>query len=105
MKKTKKMMTGVVASLFTFSMTACSSSDSRPKEPDTDECKDWDWDEETQTYYCDDSSSHRSGYFYYGGRWFSNKSALQQSSGYKSYKNSSKFKSGIGSGTKGSFGG
>ncbi len=93
-------MSGVVAAM-TVSLAACGSD--LPPEPTGTDCDDWDWDEETGTYYCDDdSSAHYLGY-YYAGKLFKNKSSLKKSSAYKSYSKS--YQSGIGSGTKGGFGG
>ena len=100
MSKTKKMMAGVMASLVSVTVAGCGSSSSElPPEPTDSSCRDWDWDEETGTYYCDDSTSRSYGHFFYGGKWYKNKSALSQDSSYTTYK------SGIGSGTKGSYGG
>ena len=94
------MMAGVMASLMSVTVAGCSSSSSElPAEPNDSSCRDWDWDEETGTYYCDDSSSRSYGHYYYAGKKFLSKSALSQDSSYASYK------SGIGSGTKGSYGG
>ncbi|WP_110114732.1 hypothetical protein [Bacillus sp. CGMCC 1.16541] len=104
MNHTKKMMTGVLAAIMATSLVGCGSGTAeRPQEPEDDECDKWKFDEETGTYYCDDSSSTRAGHFFYGGRYFSNKSALKSDSSFKSYQ--SQYKSGIGSGTKGGFGG
>ncbi len=98
MNKTKKMMAGVFASLMSVSVVGCSSSD-RPPEPTDTSCGDWDWDEETGTYYCDDSSSRSYGHYFYNGNSYSSKSMLNRDSSYISYK------SGIGSGSEGSYGG
>ncbi|MBM7703872.1 hypothetical protein [Metabacillus iocasae] len=104
MNQTKKMMTGVLAAMMVTSMVGCgSNSAERPLEPEDDECDNWKFDEETGTYYCDDSHSSRAGFFYFGGRYFKNKNALKSDSSFKSYQ--SQYKSGIGSGTKGGFGG
>lgn len=127
MKKTKKMMAGVVASFMTASVIAgCSSKeevqvteDNRPPEPTDVSCNDWDWDDETGTYYCDDRQSSNFGMYYFMSQMFGSKSMLKANSGFKqyhsTYKSSSsssksssssvKSKSGIGSGSKGSFGG
>lgn len=98
MKKTKKMMTGVLTAALAASLAAC--GEDRPPEPTGYDCDDWDWDKKTGTYYCDDDSSSHSGGYYHSGTVYSNKKALQTSSSYQSY-----VKSGIGSGTKGGFGG
>ena len=97
--KTKKLMTGVMASFMTVAVAGCSSSSSMPPEPTDTSCRDWDWDEETGTYYCDDYSSSSYGHYFYNGKSYSSKSALNQNKSYLTYK------SGIGSGTKGSYGG
>lgn len=102
MDKTKKMMAGVVASIMTVSLVGCNDKD-LPPEPTGTDCDDWDWDDETGTYYCDDDRSGYYGGYFYGGRFFKNKSALNNASSYKSYYNS--YKSGIGSGSRGGFGG
>jgi len=95
------MMAGVLTTAAMVSLTAC--SEERPAAPTGTDCDDWEWDNKTGTYYCDDNdSSHRGGY-YYGGKYYSSKKALEKSKGYKSY--SSSYKSGIGSGSKGGFGG
>ncbi|KUP05748.1 lipoprotein [Bacillus coahuilensis m2-6] len=100
MKKTTKLMTGVMAAM-TMTIAACGSD--IPPEPEDTDCLDWDWDEETGTYYCDDDDSPYYRSYFYGGRYFKSKSSLKESSSYKSYSNSAK--SGIGSGSKGGFGG
>lgn len=133
-------MAGVVATLMTVSMTACSDNEevqdsdvanNRPAEPTDVSCDDWDWDDETGTYYCDDRRSSNFGMYYLMGQMFNSKSALKSSSKYKSYqqsyrptkddntssgggsysggssskKDTTNYKSGIGSGSKGGFGG
>lgn len=95
------MMSGVLTAALVTSLAACGQS--QPEEPTGTDCDDWDWDEDTGTYICDDDTSSRSGFYYYGGAFYATKKALKKSSSYKSY--SSKIKSGIGSGTKGGFGG
>lgn len=100
MEKTKKMMAGVVATVMTMSMAGCNDA-ALPPEPTGTDCDDWDWDDETGTYYCDDHDSRYFGGFFYAGRVFSSKSALRNSSDYKSYFNG--YKSGIGSGSRGGF--
>ncbi|MGM9927876.1 MAG: hypothetical protein ACI35P_07975 [Bacillus sp. (in: firmicutes)] len=95
LNKTQKMMAGVMASLMTVTVVGCG----RPAEPTDTSCDDWDWDKETGTYYCDDYDSSSHGYYHYGGKNYRTKSALNQDSAYVTYK------SGIGSGTKGSYGG
>lgn len=119
MRRTKKMMAGVIATLVTsVTVAGCSSDDEvevseRPPEPTDVDCNDWDWDDETGTYYCDDRNSSHFGMYYFMSKMFSSKSSLKASSGYKNYKSnykpssssSVKPKSGIGSGSKGFFGG
>ncbi|TMU83902.1 hypothetical protein FGG79_17245 [Bacillus sp. BHET2] len=102
MNKTKKMMAGVAASVMAISVTGCGNQDLPPEPTDVD-CDDWDWDDESGTYYCDDDRSSNFGYYYFAGRMFKNKSKLKNFSSYKSYSKS--YKSGIGSGSKGGFGG
>ncbi len=134
------MMAGVVVTLMAVSVTACGNDEeveydnaaNRPPEPSDTSCGDWDWDDETGTYYCDDRRSSNFGMYYLMGKMFSSKSALKASSQYKTYQKSyrpldeegdsssgghysgsssssskgkSSYKSGIGSGSKGSFGG
>ena len=64
LKKTKKMMTGVIAATLVSSLAACGQD--RPPEPTGYDCDDWEWDEETGTYYCDDDYSSHAGSYYYG---------------------------------------
>ena len=101
LNKTKKMMTGVLAAALVTSISACGQD--RPPEPTGTDCDDWEWDKKTGTYYCDDNHSSHAGGYYHGGRFYPTKKALKSSSAYKSY--STQYKSGIGSGTKGGFGG
>ncbi|MFZ0443179.1 MAG: hypothetical protein WAM95_00710 [Bacillus sp. (in: firmicutes)] len=101
MKKTKKMMSGVLTVALVSSLAACGGD--RPPKPTGTDCGDWEWDRESGTYYCDDNDSSYRGHYYYGGSYYSNKNNLKNSSHYKSYSN--QYKSGIGSGTKGGFGG
>ncbi|WP_042352946.1 hypothetical protein [Bacillus massiliigorillae] len=147
MKKTKKMMAGVVATLMAVSVTACNNQEegqnnydeknaakNRPAEPTDVSCGDWDWDDDTGTYYCDDRRSSNFGMYYLMGQMFNSRSALTSSSKYKTYRQSYRpntkneeyssgsggggsysgsgsssenksYKSGIGSGSKGGFGG
>lgn len=95
------MMVGVLAAAAMVSLSAC--SEERPAAPKGTDCDDWEWDEDTGTYYCDDDRSSYRGGYYYGGHHYSSKKALQSSKAYKSY--SASYKSGIGSGSKGGFGG
>ena len=103
MAKTKKLMAGVATSVLAFGMTGCGQSQRLPEEPTGVECDDWEWDDEEGTYYCDDRRSPHFGSYFLLGSMFSSKSALKKSSGYS--KHISSYKSGIGSGTKGGFGG
>jgi hypothetical protein len=106
MNKTKKMMVGVLTTLMAASLTAC-SDESLPPKPNDQDCDDWEWDASTGTYVCDDDDSSHYRHYYYGGHYYPSKRKLQRSAAYKSYQQSSEFKerakSGIGSGTKGSF--
>jgi len=102
MKKTKIMMTGVLAAATLASLAACGEERGYSAPTGTD-CDDWEWDKSTGTYYCDDNQSSHSGSYYYGGRYYSSKNSLQESADYKTY--SANYKSGIGSGSKGGFGG
>lgn len=95
-------MTGVLAAALVTSLTACGEQD-RPAQPTGYECNDWEWDKNTGTYYCDDDSSSHYGGYYHGGTLYATKKALKSSSAYKSY--ATQYKSGIGSGTKGGYGG
>lgn len=105
MSKTKKMMMGVLSATIATSLAGCGSN--RPPEPTDVYCDEWDWDDETGTYYCDDydssSSSGSTRSYYHGGKMYTSKSELHNSAAYKSYY--ADYKSGIGSGTKGGFGG
>ncbi|MDN4492547.1 hypothetical protein [Ureibacillus aquaedulcis] len=112
MSKTKKMMVGVLGAAALVSLTACAEEEAYGAPTGTD-CDDWEWDSTTDSYYCDDDDSIRAGHYFYGGHYYDSKKKLTGSSLYKSntntYSNSSSgsstFKSGIGSGTKGGFGG
>ena len=110
MEKTKKMMVGISATALTLSLAGCgTSTSSLPPKPTDQSCRDWDWSEEDGVWQCDESSSGHHGAYYYGGRYYKNKSALNSSTDYTSYKSSESFKavqssSGFGSGSK-SFGG
>ncbi|WP_027409440.1 hypothetical protein [Anoxybacteroides tepidamans] len=106
MNKTKKMMMSVLTALVAVSTSACNDENLPPK-PDDPDCDEWEWDASTGTYVCDDDDSSHYRHHFYGGRYYSSKRKLQQSESYKSYQRSAEFKarakSGIGSGTKGSF--
>ena len=78
---------------------------SRKQKPNDNSCSDWDWDDELGVWQCDDSSSGYRGHYFYGGRYYQNKSTFKNSSAFKSYQSSAEFKGGIGSGSKGGFGG
>ena len=49
---------------------------SSPK-PNDNSCSDWDWDDELGVWQCDDSSSGYRGHYFYGGRYYQNKSTLK----------------------------
>lgn len=103
MSKTKKLMAGVATSILALGMTGCSQNETSQDEPTGYDCDDWEWDDDEGTYYCDDTRSAHYGGYYFLGNMFSSKSAFKKSSGYSSHISS--YKSGIGSGTKGGFGG
>jgi hypothetical protein len=102
--KTKKLLTGAVASIFAVGLTGCSSQDLPPLPEGTD-CNDWEWDNDSGVWECDDNDSRYYGHFFYGGKLFKNKRSLLHSSSYKSYQSSSTFKGGFGASSKGGFGG
>ena len=118
MKKTNKLMKGVLATAglitLTTTMTACNNSNNvaKPPKPKDASCKKWDWDKEMGVWECDDKSSSHHGSYYYGGGYYPSRSSLNSSPNYQSYSKSSSFagksstsissgKSGIGSGSKG----
>ena len=125
MTKTKWLVGGVVTSLMTGTLFGCAQD--LPPKPNDNSCSDWDWDDEENGYIdgdfeyfnqendltsseigvwqCDDSSSGYRGHYFYGGRYYQNKSTFKNSSAFKSYQSSAEFKGGIGSGSKGGFGG
>jgi hypothetical protein len=101
--KTKKLIgSAIIASL---SLSAAGCSGEIPPQPEDNSCQDWEWDDELGVWECDDYDSPRYGHYFYGGKYFSGKSALKSSKVYQSYKNSSSFKGGFGSGSRGGFGG
>lgn len=106
MSKTKKALTGVTSAILVTGMAGCGDDSNLPPKPASDQCSDWDWDENLGVWVCDDDSSGYYRNYYYGGSFYRNSSALSKSSNYKSYSNSTSFKgsSGFGSGSK-SFGG
>lgn len=55
-------------------------------------CREWEWDDDTGTYVCDDDSSSYRGYFFYGGQLYRSSSLLKSDSAYKKY--ASTYKSG-----------
>ena len=104
-------MVGISATALTLSLAGCddTSSSSLPPKPTDESCNDWEWSEEAGVWRCDESHSGHHGAYYYGGRYYKDKSQLQNNSDYINYKNSDSFKavqssSGFGSGLK-SFGG
>ncbi|RHB49414.1 hypothetical protein [Exiguobacterium sp. AM39-5BH] len=121
MKTSKKILSGMSAAVLTASLAACGTDETEqatlPEEPTGYECDDWEWDEETESYYCDDRRSPHFGSFFLLGALFNSKSALKKSSAYKTYrsnggassitpnKSNSGSKSGLGSGSRGGFGG
>jgi hypothetical protein len=105
-KKTQWLITGVLTSLMAgTTLAGCSQTQDLPPEPDDTNCSDWEWDDDEGVWQCDDTRSSYYGHFFYGGLFYRNKSALINSSAYKSYKSSSSYKGGFGSGSKGGFGG
>jgi hypothetical protein len=112
LKKTKKLVTTLLAGIVVTSMTGCGSQAAPTVPQPTDpSCKDWEWDENEGVWECDDRASSHYGAYYYGGLFFASRSLLHNNSGFKNYhsdyKNSiNKGKSGgFGSGSKGPSGG
>ncbi|MBI0578859.1 hypothetical protein IEC97_15950 [Neobacillus cucumis] len=103
MKKTQWLITGVLTSLVAGTISGCSQD--LPPKPDDKRCADWEWDDDQGVWQCDDTHSGYYHHYYHGGSFFKSKSALHKSSAYKSYKSSSSFKGGFGSGSRGGFGG
>lgn len=98
----------------TLMMTGCGANTANlPTKPTEANCNDWDYDEKTGTYQCDDTHSNYRGHYFYGGSYYNTASALMASNAYKNGVTSGKIapnqstsKSGFGSGSKGgSFGG
>jgi len=110
------------------SQASQTSNVTRPAEPKDKSCDDWDWNKSKGVYECDDHSSSHYGNYYYGGGYYNSASALRNSSNYKTYRASNNFagttssssntktistsskssssgKTGIGSGSRGGFGG
>ncbi len=110
MGKTKKLMSGISATAVALTLAGCSTSTSSlPPKPADQSCRDWDWSEEDGVWQCDESRSGHYGAYYFGGRYYKNKTALYNSTDYTNYKSSASYKagkssSGFGSGLK-SFGG
>lgn len=108
LKKTKKLLTGIVSSAMVVGTAGCSNDSSLPPVPDDPACEEWEWDADDGVWECDDVDSPHFGHYFYGGKFFSSKKSLYNHSAYQRYKSSSSFKggsSGFGSGTKGGFGG
>lgn len=106
MKKTKKLLTGIISAAMVTVGSGCGQQ-SLPPLPEDENCKDWEWEDDEGVWECDDDDSTYYGHYFYGGKYYSTKKLLSASSAYKSYKSSSSFKgsSGFGSGSKGGFGG
>ncbi|KPB04527.1 hypothetical protein [Bacillus sp. CHD6a] len=97
MTKTKKVLSSVSATIFALGMTGCGSNteevSSLPPEPFDDRCNEYEWDNEEGVYQCDDESSSFYRSYYHGGSFFGSKSSLKKDSSYKTYRNSSSYKS------------
>ncbi|AUM64918.1 hypothetical protein GOP56_02995 [Brevibacillus sp. 7WMA2] len=109
MNQTKKVVSKVAAiALVSMGIAGCSSSESGPSLPEDRNCGSWDYDGDDDVYKCSDRSSSYHGSYYHAGSYYSNKNQLYESSSYKSYRNSSSFKSssrsGFGSGSHSSGG-
>ncbi|GGG10966.1 hypothetical protein GCM10007425_01600 [Lysinibacillus alkalisoli] len=99
MNKTKIMMTGITATALT--LAGCSTTDeenTQSSPPSNQHCKDWDWDEETQVWVCDERRSSYFGHYFLANQFFQNKKALQSSNVYQDHTR--KATSGFGSGIK-----
>lgn len=79
--------------------------------PADSDCSYWEWDEETRTYYCEDMDSSYANQYFYDGHYYANQHALTSNPNYQSSKgnyqsiSSPSYKTGIGSGSPGGFGG
>ncbi|MER1985138.1 MAG: aminotransferase yhxA [Solibacillus sp.] len=101
MEKTKKVMVGISAAAAL--LAGCGTSTTNlPAKPTDESCRNWEWSEEDGVWQCDESRSSHYGAYYYAGRYFQSKSALQSNRDYASYK--AKASSGFGTGSK-SYGG
>lgn len=100
--KTKKLLTGVTSVALVASMIGCQNEDI-PTPPDDVDCDDWEWDDDEGVYECDEPSSSYYGHYFYGGKYYKNKTALLANPSYVNYKNSTSFKGGKGFGSGSSF--
>lgn len=101
MKQSKKLTAGLSVTFLASALAACGSD--LPDEPTGYECNDWEWDYETETYYCDDYDSPHYKKYFLAKKLYPSKSSLKQSTKYNDYVKSGK--SGLGSGVKGGSGG
>ncbi|MFD3447917.1 hypothetical protein ACFDTO_25320 [Microbacteriaceae bacterium 4G12] len=97
MKKTKKVMIGVIAML---GAAGCSNQDNLPPKPNDLECKNYKFSDRNRVWECDDRSSSSHGSSYYGGKRYSSAADLEKDPKYQQYKQSPEFKKGFGSGSK-----
>lgn len=93
LKKTKKLLTGIVSATMVTSLAACGEEEelSLPPVPDDNSCAEWEWDYDDEVWECDDIDSPHFGYYYFAGRAFKSKSDLYKSSAYKSYRSGSTY--------------
>lgn len=107
MKKTKRLVTTLLAGVVVSSMTGCGSqaapavpSVPMPTDPG---CSDWEWEADDGVWECDDERSPHYGGFFYAGIYYASKSKLRSSPAYNKYY--SGYKNSIGTGKTGNTGG
>jgi hypothetical protein len=110
MKKTNKLLTGLIGSAMIMSTLSGCAGDSREKvnpliaPPDNSGCKNWTYDEETGVYKCpradivsvggnnttiiNDDHDMGGFIFFYAGGFYSNRTALNNNSTYSTYRSS-----------------
>ncbi len=82
-------------------LSGCGSDNAKAERPDDPDCDDYEYDNDEGVWYCDDSSSTHSGFFYWGGSYFASRALMHSAMRTKGYTPRSKDVKSYNSKTKG----
>lgn len=85
-----KQATLAATLLIGTTLSGCGSDNAKAERPDDPDCDDYEYDNDEGVWYCDDSSSTHSGFFYWGGSYFASRALMHSAMRTKGYTPRSK---------------